>query len=394
MRYWTIFIFLLIGFLLGSNTIYAQDKMNASGIVKASRPTIVLHGLIQYDFEFLKTKTTPNQLEDYSLKGQEFRRIRLLALGSIRKNIEYKLHFEFAGGQLSYKDVYIKFKQLPIVGGNFTLGAFPEPTGLEMATTGKNISFLERSMLTSTQNDRWNSGFLYDNFDLFHGKIGLELSYGFNGNNSTAFKDNNISQGHHIVTRLSSPIYNKNHHLVHLGIHLEFRKRSVIAEDYTLNIRPENHMGYKIPIVFNDLKDQNDIGFEAAGVFGSFSIQAEYEKAIYHTIEQSIAINSYYGFISYFITGESRAYKKGAFTKISPKRSFGALELVSRYSVFDYSKTSSDAFGNKVNNFTAGLNWYLNDNMRFMYNYVLTDFNKEGDNNPLTANTFRAQIDF
>lgn len=392
---------ILIGLLFNVNAIYAQGKINDATIKEITYPTITFHGQIQYDFEFLKIKNTNLKQEDYNLKGQEFRRLQLLALGTVRKNIHYKIQFELARGTLIYRDVYIKFSSLPIIKGNLTLGSFAEPTGLEKATSGKNITFLERAMLTCTQNNRWNSGFLYDNFDLLNGNVGLQLSYGFNGDSQTAFKDKSIDQGHHLVARLTSPIYKKDKYLIHLGVNMEMRKRSDTTEDYTLKFRPENHMGNKISIAFIDLENQNDLGFEIAAVIGPFSVQAEYEKATYNTINESISIDSYYGFISYFMTGESRAYKKGVFGQNKPNKDFsaknghfGALELVARYSIFDYSETSSDAFDNKVNNLTAGLNWYLNANTRFMYNYVLTDFNSRGDNNLLTANTFRAQVDF
>ncbi|MDR6306728.1 phosphate-selective porin [Nitrobacter vulgaris] len=46
----------------------------------------------------------------------------------------------------------------------------------------------------------------------------------------------------------------------------------------------------------------------------------------------------------------------------------GAWEIAARYSYMDLNDNL--VFGGKQNNVTVGLNWYLNDNMRVMFNWI------------------------
>ena len=394
---------LLIVFVLLSTVMsFAQEVKSENSQQAKITPTVALHGRVQYDFEFLQKKFSADSTTH--VNGSEFRRVYLSASGKISKNIKYKAQFEFAGAKIGYRDVYIKFTNLAGIGGNLTFGSFGEATGLEMATSSKYISFFERAMLTSTQNFRWNSGFMYDNFGLFGDKLGLQLSYAFNGNQHGGFKDSEINEGGHIVARLTSPvIFDKaNHKLVHLGINFENRKRSKNPADYTLKFRTENHMWPdKVALRFTDLEKQTDIGFELATDFGPFSFQGEYEIANYITTPKTYQVNGYYAAISYFLTGDHRAYKHGAYGRVHPKKNvsfkdkeFGAVELVARYSVEDFSDVVNSEINNKVANIDLGLNWYLNSHTRVMYNFNISNFNDPGDNYKLYANVFRIQTDF
>jgi len=70
--------------------------------------------------------------------GTEFRRVRLYTSGLIYDNTEFKLQFDFAGGDADLKDAYIGLKDFPI--GSIRAGHFKEPFGLEELTSSKYIS--------------------------------------------------------------------------------------------------------------------------------------------------------------------------------------------------------------------------------------------------------------
>lgn len=103
--------------------------------------------------------------------------------------------------------------------------------------------------------------------------------------------------------------------------------------------------------------------------------------------------------LSYFLTGESRPYKKsaGCFDRVRPKKNFawkgergpGAWELAGRYSWLDLDDAAVD--GGTLQDFTLGLNWHLNPNTRVMWNYIHANAEDQGD-----ADIFgmRLQIDF
>jgi len=129
---------------------------------------------------------------------------------------------------------------------------------------------------------------------------------------------------------------------------------------------------------------------------GPLSIQGEYVITSVNAHE-TINLTSYYGQISYFITGENRKYKNSlaGFDRVSPSKNMGdgglgALELAARYSSMDLSEGN----GGILHDITLGLNWHLNPCTRIMFNYVMgvADVNSEDIN----ENTLqmRMQIDF
>jgi phosphate-selective porin OprO/OprP len=83
----------------------------------------------------------------------------------------------------------------------------------------------------------------------------------------------------------------------------------------------------------------------------------------------------------YNLTGESHAYKDGAFGWIKPNNAFtsggpGAWQVGIRSSEFDAEKIAVvSGKANQATAMTYGITWFLNDNVRFMVNYVDTKFN-------------------
>tara|TARA_B100000749_G_scaffold232187_1_gene189034 strand:- start:53 stop:1786 length:1734 start_codon:yes stop_codon:yes gene_type:complete len=136
-------------------------------------------------------------------------------------------------------------------------------------------------------------------------------------------------------------------------------------------------------------------GLEGALVSGPFSAQGEYGLVnITRKNNQSdqaqfkdLGFDGYYVQASYFLTGESRNYypRFAAFWRVKPKHDFslengtwGAWELGLRYSVLDLDDEASNlpsggVRGGAAENYTLGLNWYLNPFVRAQLNYVHTD---------------------
>lgn len=403
MRKLKLLILSLIISSLGHQTINAQEEERKEQKVK---PTMKFGGRIQYDFNFLSQDINDTE-EDYSVNGQEFRRVYIEAGGKIYKNIKYKVQLELVGGEVAYRGMYIAFTKLPGIGGDLAFGSKAEATGLDMATSSKYITFYERAMMTSTQAFRWNSGIHYSNFGILDGKLGLQMSYTFNGNHKDGFKTGAIGENGHFVTRLTSPVFeNKEaNQVIHLGVNYENRKYTPEAADKTLKFRVENRMGYSVSNTFTDLEIQSDIGFELMANFGPLSFQGEYEMASYNMKDgdntKTEKVGGYYVAASYFLTGDHRGYKKGAGSRVKPYKNFcikdgnfGAFELVARYSVMDFSDFRTEETELKsVANITAGFNWYLNSHARIMYNYVTGSFDEKDINN-LNGHLIRMQIDF
>ncbi len=388
---------------LGFQVMQAQETKP-----EAFKKTFKMEGRIMYDFNFLSADA-PEGGDAYSYAGNEFRRVRLAAKGKVAKNIGYKAEFDFAGGKLGFRDVYLKFA-LPSSLGAVKVGSFTEPSSLDNMTSSKYITFFERSMMSNTQPFKYNAGFMYDNQKLLGGKMGVQVSYTFAGDKGAAFIDKHINEGANFVGRITGvPFQNKEkNQVVHLGVNFENRVTDNSAYGYKYRI--ENHMGNKDgEISVEGMKNAQDIGFEFAGTLGSLSLQAEYEMASIigdDADNTKVTSNGYYAFASFFLTGEHRPYKNSTFGRVKPKKNFcikdggfGAFELVARYSAMDYNNYPDiDSSKNySIANISAGFNWYLNANTRIMYNYTngnFHDFENYGEGNNLKGHLLRFQVDF
>ena len=377
---------LFMGAFFGTNEINAQDT---------NYPSMSINGRIHYDLNFI------NYGEE-AFGGQEFRRMMFTAKGKVAERVAYSAQFEFAGGKLGFRDVYVKLGTLPYVGGYLKIGNFAEPTGLTMLTSSKYIPFIERAMLTSTQTFRWNSGFMYENHNLLNSKLGMQLAYTFNGDKNAAFLDNQLLDGGNFIGRLYGVAYKntEKNHALHLGVNYE--RRDNPSGSFKLSFRPETHMYNKITYS-HDVDLQNDLGFELATTFGPLSLQGEYEMSRQDVGGETYSVNGYYALASFFITGEGRNYKKGSFGRVKPKNDFcaldnkwGAVELLARYSVMDFTDAMGVASFNgtdveAVKNITIGLNWYLNKHTKLMYNFIYGDL---GHDDNYLSNLVRVQVDF
>ena len=260
------------------------------------------------------------------------------------------------------------------------------PVGLEELTSSNRISTMERSGPTNTFALGRRNGLTVatggSNWTLTGGAYlgeGVE-SDGWEG------KDSDYGYAGRVTF---APIQEKEK-LVHLGAsyhHVGFEEtfdgNNLGSNNGRLRARPGIHF-------FNDRPVQVNYG-------GTEDADAKDADA-----------DGWYALATYTLTGEARGYKGGAMRTISPKNpvgkgGFGAWELVARYDVLDIWDSSaalentSGIRGTESNIWTLGVNWYVNDNIRFMANYVDADIKSddasdlEGD---IEAFMFRGQVAF
>ena len=334
--------------------------------------------------------------EEFDNIGTEFRRVRIYSSGKMYGTVKYKLQLEFAGGKIAFKDVFIELNKLPIK-GNLRVGHFKEPLRLEALTSSKYITFMERGLPIAFAPER-NTGAMY------HTTFGEKLSIQSGVfRNSDAFGNNKSATNNvNITSRITYLAISDGDKLLHLGISNSIRKNS--DNDYGFSSRAENHMGSELLSVefTNQVKDVNIIAGEMAYVNSSLSLQGE---VIQTTVNTEIVqgntpftheIISYYGQVSYCLTGENRPYKSSlaGFGRVKPKNNYGengwgALEVAARFSAIDMKEDGS------LEDFTIGLNWYLNPNTRVMLNYVMGELtNGVGEVTTENAVMMRIQLDF
>ena len=147
-------------------------------------------------------------------------------------------------------------------------------------------------------------------------------------------------------------------------------------------------------------------GLEYANAFGPWFLQAEYISQLElgdgsGSAPTNQTIQSWYVQTSFFLTGETKPYKKadGVFTNPKPKNSFGAFELTTRYEMAknkDNPKVCNAAATKcEISALTVGANYYVNPKVRFMLNYVIgkLDEGARGKDSPRTL-AARAQLSF
>ena len=131
-------------------------------------------------------------------------------------------------------------------------------------------------------------------------------------------------------------------------------------------------------------------------MYGPFSAQAEYigDKVMRQNNNPNLQFKGWYALASWMITGESRVYnvKNGVFDGIEPAHHYGAWELAGRVSHINLN--SQSVLGGEEDNYTGGLNWYLNYNLRFMLNYIKAYSLRDGIHSNPSIYTVRAEADF
>ena len=340
---------------------------------QASDKEIKFGGRIMYDMAVWENTTNDVATQ---ISGTEFRRVRFYNSGKIYGNVKYKLQLDFAGGKIAFKDVWMELNKLPIK-GTLRVGHFKEPLRLEAITSSKYITFMERSLPIAMSVER-NSGAMY--YTTFRKRLSLQAGVFREGD---AFGNNKESTNNvNITSRITYLAMNDGNELLHLGVANSIRKNA--EKTYGFSTRAENHLGTKlISISFDNVEKTNILGGEFAYANGSLFLQGEYllatATALFGDLSAVSAINeaeisSYYGQISYFLTGERRSYKNSlsGFGSVKPNNNYGengwgAIELAVRRSSMDLTILNAGT----LEDITVGINWYLNPNTRVMLNYVM-----------------------
>ncbi|HEY2252171.1 MAG TPA: porin [Planctomycetaceae bacterium] len=147
-----------------------------------------------------------------------------------------------------------------------------------------------------------------------------------------------------------------------------------------------------VPIIEIPAKYQQLMNLQVAVANGPLWAQAEwYGTWIAQTGGAPVFFHGSYASIGWFITGEHRGYAgpNGGLGAVHVNRPFlvgpagrgrergrGAWELVGRFSYLDFFdpntplSPSGSTVGIKLPEWTFGVNWYLADHVRLMFNYV------------------------
>ena len=346
---------------VSGSALAAEGAVVKHGTLKArtGESAFKINGRLMYDWDSFDGAHNDANNGD-SGSQTEIRRARIAVTSQLNRRWKGKLQIEFAGS-MSIKDAYVQRKGEAVT---LIIGQHKEPMGLEELTSSKYISTIERAMVTDAFAPSRNIGVsVKGGSKTFNWQAGL-FSDGDDATNSN-------KQLYAVTGRVVfAPMHGKGR-VMHLG--LGYSSRDLGNNNYQFDERAEVHTAERIVTSYNvTTADSMSIAnLEAAMVMGPFSLQGEYYKASVKSGDANpdADFSGYYVLGSYFFTGESRPYKGGKFGKVKPRSESGAWELVGRYSVLDGIDNNG---GRKGTNVTVGVNYYLDQSMRFMLNYIDT----------------------
>ncbi len=379
-----------------SNSLRPHWKDGLQFVSNDGSVKLKIGGRIQNDYTyFAEDGDIERRLGSDFDDGTEFRRARVYISGTIYDDLEFKAQYGFAGGDADFKDAYLGLKKVPYV-GNIRVGQFKEPFGLEQLTSSNYITFLERSLVDVFVPGRNTGVMVYDTL------LDKRMTWAAGVFRQTdSYGDGAGGRAYDVTARVTGlPWYeDKGKKLLHLGV--AYSHRNYAGDVVRFRARPEVHQSPRVVSTGTFPAEYGDfIGTEVALVHGPFSLQGEYVHAFIEGRSRLVGDPRFCAAsiqASYFLTGEHRPYStsKGVFGRVRPLKNYrddggiGAWELAARYSHLDLG--DDGVRGGRLRNMTLGLNWYLNPNVRTMWNYVLADASQGGD---ISAFLWRVQIAF
>jgi phosphate-selective porin OprO/OprP len=338
--------------------------------------------------------------------GADFRRARLGARAEIATNMNAFMQFDFAAqGRPTFTDLWVEWTDLPLV-GNVRVGQWKQPFSLEVVSSFRYTTFMERSVLFQAFTpfrhigigaydhaddlmSTWAASYIRTGQDQFGGSLSTDGGNGFVGR----------------LTRLGWYDEADGRDYLHLG------------GGYYLNVPPNNATsfrtipeifvgqqangpvgtsGFAIPGAFDgtpffvntgnltDVDHVHTFGLEALWVYGPLSVQSEAMVAeVDRATARTSTLHGEYIQVGWFLTGEHRPYDRaaGAIDRVRPSEDFflvntdcglergkGAWEVAVRYSHIDLDNGSIS--GGILDDITFGVNWYCNPFCKVVFNYI------------------------
>lgn len=333
--------------------------------------------------------------------GGLLRRARVRLEGTLYRNIDFLAEYDFANsvendtssgspqtiGSPSINNAWIGVHQVPIL-GSIKVGWMNEPLGMENFMSSRFLPFMERMPANLLYN---SPGILaHDVSADERGTWQLGIFHPQNNNYGFGYGD-----GQYAYTGRTTwlPWYAcKGEQLIHLGLSASHRH---LNED-EVRFRGRPSVRTMPSTVLPSLADTGNIGginedifgVEFAGVWGSWSWQAEYfanyvHDAIYPNSaagvpQGTLFYQSAYVEALYFLTGEHQPYNKtdGTFTRVEPHSNFtwggpglGAWQVGIRYAYIDLQNKGVN--GATLHDITLGLNWFINSQTKVQWNLAI-----------------------
>ena len=321
----------------------------------------------------------------------------------------------------------------------FRFGQFKMPFSLEQLTSSNNVDFIERSFVDQ-QIPLKERGVQVFGSPRTGTTYAVAVSTGNAAADSLAAEAreaDNAQDGVDVIGRgtvnLAEIAGDPKNNIYHLGLAFSTGNRLAshvdgnVGGDAVARTRGVTFLNLAVPTFghtnFDPASKVNRLGLEAIVASGPFKLQGQYVRAGYSWAQSATAyhdpdINTGYLQATYTLTGETHAgrYKDGVLSGLKPTKAFdpdtfsgGAWELALRMGHFDATDyrgigTVTPSTGAlKAKDYTLGLMFVPNPNVRFMGNLTHTSFSDLLGTGPSvggraisneTALLFRTQLAF
>ena len=350
--------------------------------------------------------------------GVAIRRARFAVNAQVTKNWFGQLDLDFSKGIPEIKDAYLRYCGLGFL--EIQAGNFKEMFSMEENNTSRYLAFMERPMAVSALVPSRHLGLqVQANHKWLLASAGLFFQPTEDADMYENVQDNNKDYGRgpgYSVTAkvIAMPFYNREETGIHLGVAGSFRtpKSTVSPKKYgglelsTRNATFINRKKYLDTYMIPDVHHNMLLNTEFAAHYKGLRVQAEFiQNYVYLNDPVSFGqeyvsrlfFKGWYVHAGILLFGGSQRYDNhyGEFTQPVRGRKWGDLELLLRY---DYLNLNSHhILGGEGQNFTAGLNYYVNNNVKIVLNYTYTDNKSIKDGEPgiqYHGLSLRTEIDF
>ncbi|MCG2632386.1 OprO/OprP family phosphate-selective porin [Bradyrhizobium sp. WYCCWR 13023] len=399
-----------------------------------------------YNYRPDTASTVPQKLDS----GENVRRARIGIVGKFFGDWNYSLIYDFGGtadgfggtgaaggtavgflpggGTSGIENAYLSYTGLKPFGGKMAVeaGVMDIAWTLDESTSSNDIMFMERASagiiaqniaagdFRSAVGTRWWNDQLW---------MGAYVTGPTTGaiHSASSVSPPGSSEQYGAVARIAGNPVSGNGYSVHVGADAEWliqppRNQVTQAQTLTLSDRPELRIDPTTLIstgAIANVSGAQVYGVEAAATYGSFIAQGEYywfnvdrtaNTGLPPLGASSLKFDGGYAQVGYVLTGESRAYNaaSASYGGIKPANPFslagggwGAWEIAGRVSTMnlnDQLATAAGIAGGRQTIYTAALNWYVNNNVRFMLDYLHGDISKQASatSSVNTGSTFNA----
>ncbi|MDH6258222.1 OprO/OprP family phosphate-selective porin [Bradyrhizobium sp. BR13661] len=375
--------------------------------------------------------TVPQKLDS----GENVRRARIGIVGKFFGDWNYSLIYDFGGssdgfggtgaagatavgflpggGTSGIENAYLSYTGLKPFGGKMAIeaGVMDIAWTMDESTSSNDIMFMERASSgliaqnIAAGDFRSAVGTRWWNDQLWMGAYVTGPTTGAIHSASSVSPPGSSEQYGAVVRVAGNPI-SGNGYSVHIGADAEWliqppRNLVTQAQTLTLSDRPELRIDPTTLIstgAIANVSGAQVYGVEAAATYGPFIAQGEYywfnvdrtaNTGLPPVGATSLKFDGGYAQVGYVLTGESRAYNaaNAAYGGIKPANPFslagggwGAWEIagrVSQMNLNDQLATAAGIAGGRQTIYTAALNWYVNNNVRFMLDYLHGEISKQ-----------------